>query len=104
MPRLVKIGLVVLEKRIFFNFINVFSLFRNLPFKKDGDLHLYKLEAPLPKVALIVPSLVEIGPVVLEKKIFKFVAVFSLFRNYLSLEKAVIFHFYKEFPFVLRFV
>ena len=29
------------------------------------------------------PSLVEIGPVVLEKKIFKFVSVFSLFCNYL---------------------
>ena len=34
-----------------------------------------------------VPNLVEIGLVVLEKKIFKFVNVFWLFRNYLPLEK-----------------
>ena len=52
-PRLVKIGSVVLEKRISFNFINVFSLFRNyLPLEKGGDLHLNKLESPSPKDAL----------------------------------------------------
>ena len=33
------------------------------------------------------PILVDIGPVVLEEKISKFVNVFSLFRNYLPLEK-----------------
>ena len=72
-PRLVEIGLVVLEKRIFFNFVNVFSLFPiYLPLEKGRDFHLYKLESPLPKVDLIVPNLVEIGPVALEKKIFKF--------------------------------
>ena len=31
--------------------------------------------------------MIEIGPVVLEKKIFKICHVFSQFRNYLSLEK-----------------
>ena len=52
-PRLVEIGSVVLKKRIFLNFVNVFSLFSNyLPLEKGGDLHLYKLESPLPKVAL----------------------------------------------------
>ena len=52
MPSLVEIGSVVLEKRIFFNFINVFSLFRNyLPLEKGGDLHLKKLESPSPKDA-----------------------------------------------------
>ena len=35
----------------------------------------------------IVPSLVEIGPEVLEKKIFYIINVFSLFRDYLPLEK-----------------
>ena len=38
----------------------------------------------------VVPSLVEIGPVVLEKKIFlNFVNVCLLFRNYLPLEKSM---------------
>ena len=60
------------RRGFFFNFINVFSLFRDyLPLEKGGDLHLYKLESPI-AAALIVPSLVEIGPVVLEKKMFKF--------------------------------
>ena len=45
------------------------------------------------------PSLVEIGAVVLEKKFFKFVNKFSLFRNYLPLEKGVALHINKlEFP------
>ena len=48
------------------------------------------------------PSLVEIGPVVLEKKILlNFVSTFSLhvFRNYLSLEKGVVLHLTKfKFP------
>ena len=56
---------------------------------------MYKLESPLPKVALIVPSLVEIGPVVLEKKIFKFRQCISLFRNYHPLEKGGALHLKK---------
>ena len=40
-------------------------------------------------------SLVEIGPVVLEKKIFNFVNVFSLFHNYLPLEKGGALHLNK---------
>ena len=40
-------------KRKFFNFVNVFSLFRNyLPLEKGGALHLNKLESPSPKDAL----------------------------------------------------
>ena len=41
------------------------------------------------------PSLVEIGPVVLEKKIFKLYNVFSQFRNYLPLEKGGALHLNK---------
>ena len=42
------------------------------------------------------PSLVEVGSVVLEKKeIFKFVNVFSQFRNYLPLEKGRTLHLNK---------
>ena len=37
----------------FFDFLNVFSLFRNyLPFEKDMALHLKKLESSSPKDAL----------------------------------------------------
>ena len=37
-------------KRRFFNFVNVFALFRNcLPLEKGGVLHLNNLESPLPK-------------------------------------------------------
>ena len=43
MPSLVEIDPVVLEK--IFNFVNVFSLFRNyLPLEKGGALHLNKLD------------------------------------------------------------
>ena len=41
------------------------------------------------------PSMIEIGPVVLEKKIFKICHVFSQFRNYLSLEKGGVHHLNK---------
>ena len=40
-------------EEIFFNFVNVFSLFCNcLPLKKGGALHLHKLESPSPMDAL----------------------------------------------------
>ena len=57
-------------RRRFLNFVNVFSLFRNyLPLEIGGALNLNKLESPSPKLGCFVPSLVEIGPVVLEKNI-----------------------------------
>ena len=73
MPSLVEIGHVFLEKKIILNFVNVFSLFRNyLPLEKGRALHLNKLESPSPGDTFTqgcsVPGLVEIGPVVLEKK------------------------------------
>ena len=40
-------------------------------------------------------SFVKIGPVVLEKTIFKFVNIFTQFRNYLPLEKSGAFHLNK---------
>ena len=85
-PRLVEIGSVVLEKRIFLNFINVFSLFRNyLPLKKGGDLHLKKLESPSPKDAFG-QAWLKLAQWFWRRKFFNFVNVFSLFRNYLPLE------------------
>ena len=59
------------EEDILISSNNVFSQFRNyLPLEKGRALQLNKLESPSPKDALC--SLVEIGPVVLEKKIFTF--------------------------------
>ena len=50
---LVEIGPVVLEKKISFKFVNVFSQFRNyLPFKKCRALHLNKFKSHSPKDAL----------------------------------------------------
>ena len=50
---------------------------------------------PLPKDRCFVPRLVEIGPVVLEKKFLNFTNVLSLFRNYLPLEKDMALHLNK---------
>ena len=63
MPSLVEIGPLVLE--------NIFAI--SLPFSLENsmNLHLNKLETPLPKDALF-PNLVDIGHVVLEKKVKSF--------------------------------
>ena len=60
-------------RRRFFNFVNVISRFRNyLPFEKGGASSSFEqIYIPFTQ-GCFVPSLVEIGPVVLEKKIFKF--------------------------------
>ena len=53
MPSLVEIGPVVLENKIFFNFVNLFLLFLNyLPLEKGGALYLNKLDSSSPKDAL----------------------------------------------------
>ena len=59
------------EEDFFYFVFDVFLLFRNyLPLEKGVVLHLYKLKSPFTQ-GCFVPSLVEIGPVVLEEKIFK---------------------------------
>ena len=51
-PSLVENERVVLEK-IFFHFVNVFSLFHYyFPLEKGGAFHLYTLQSPLSKDAL----------------------------------------------------
>ena len=93
-PSLVEIGSVILEKKIFFNFINVFSLFRNyLPLEKGRALYLNKTLIPFTQ-GWFEP--VEIGSVVLEKENFwNFVNVFLPFCNYLPLKKSRVLDFNK---------
>ena len=112
----------------FFNFVNVFSLFRNyLPLEKGGVLHLNKLESPSPGDNLcqvwlkltqwfwrrrfrqcifhyfvISPSPKDAlcqGWLKLAQwfwiRFFIFDYVFSLFHNYLPLEKAMTLHLNK---------
>ena len=78
-----------------FNFVNVFSLFRNyLPLEKGGALHLKKLESPSPKDALCQVWL-KLAQWFCRRRFFNFVNVFSLFRNYLPLEKGGALHLNK---------
>ena len=97
MPSLVEISSVVLERR-FFNFVNVFSLFRNyLPLGKGRAPHLNKLESPSPNDALC-----QVWLKLAQwfwRRYLNFVNVFSLFRNYLPLGKGGALHLNKlEFP------
>ena len=86
-------------RRRFFNFVNVFSLFRNyLPLEKGGAHHLNKLVSPSPKDALCQVWL-KLAQWLWRRRFFNFVNVFSLFRNYLPLEKGAALHLNKlEFP------
>ena len=87
MPRLFEIGSVVLEKRIYTNFVNVFSLFPNyLPLKKGGAFHLNNLKSTSLKDALCQVWL-KLAQWFWRRRFFNFVNVFSLFRNYLPLKK-----------------
>ena len=85
---LVEIGSVVQERQIFFNFVNVFYLFRNyLPLEKGEALHLNKVESPLPK-----DGLCEVWFILAQwfwrRRIFKFRQFLGgLFCNYLPLDK-----------------
>jgi hypothetical protein len=50
MPSLIEIGLLVLEKKIFFKIFSVFLLFCDyLPLEKGNPLHINNLESPSPK-------------------------------------------------------
>ena len=79
----------------FFNFVNVFQLFLNyLLLEKGGSLHLNKLESPSPKDALCQVWL-KLAMWFWRRGFFNFVNVFSLFRNYLLLEKGEALHLTK---------
>ena len=82
-------------RRRFFNFVNVFSLFRNyLPLEKGGAHYLNKLESPSPKDALCQVWL-KLAQWFWRRGFLNFVNVFSLFRNYLPFEKGRSLHLNK---------
>ena len=82
-------------RRGFFNFVNVFSLFGNYPpLEKGGTLHLNKLESPSPKDALYQVWL-KLAQWFWRRRFLNFINVFSLFRNYLPLEKGRALHLNK---------
>ena len=80
MPSLVDIGQVVREKKIFKFRQCVSDISKLSPLGRGRDPLFQKTRIPINQ-GCFMPSLVEIGPVVLEKKIFKFCQCFSLFRN-----------------------
>jgi hypothetical protein len=65
---LIEFGFLVLKK-IFSVYFYSFAIIS--PWRRVIPLHLNKVESPLPIEGCFVPSLVKIGPMVLEKKIFK---------------------------------
>ena len=85
--------------RRFLNFVNVFSVFRNyLPLDKGGALHLNKLESISPKDALCQVWL-KLALWFWRRRFLNLVDVFSLFCNYLPMEKGIALYFNKlKFP------
>ena len=74
-------------RRRFLNFVNVFSPFGNyLPLEKSRAIYLNKLESPSPKNALCQVWL-KLDQWFRRRRFLNFVNVFSLFHNYLPLEK-----------------
>ena len=81
--------------RRFFNFLNIFALFHNYPpIEKGRALHLNKIESPSPKDGCAKFGLNWLSGSG-EEDFFNFVNVFSLFRNYLPLEKGGALHLNK---------
>ena len=86
-------------RRIFKDFVNVFSLFRNyLPLEKGGALRLNKFEYPSPKDAFCRVKF-KLTQWFLRGFFFYFVNVFSLFRSYLLLKEGGPFMWAKLNPF-----
>ena len=77
-----------LNSSIYFHYFVIIS-----PWKRIGPS--YEKTRILFTQGYFVPSFVEIDPLILEKKILKFVNVFSQFCNYLPLEQDRALHFNK---------
>ena len=83
-------------RRRFLNFVNVSSLFHySLPLENSWALHLNKQESLSPKNALCQVWL-KLAQWFSRRRFFNFVNVFSLFRNYLPLEKGGALHLNKQ--------
>ena len=82
-------------RRRFLNFVNVFSRFHNyLPLGKYWALRLNKLESPSPNDALCQVWL-KLAQWFWRRRFLNYVNVFSLFHNYLPLEKGGALHLNK---------
>ena len=82
-------------KRRFLNFVNVFLLFPNyLPLEKNVALHLTKFESSSPKEALCQVWL-RLALLFWRRRFYNFFNAFSLFHNYLPLEKGGVLHLNK---------
>ena len=69
-------------RRRFFNSVNIFSLFRYyLPLEKGKALHMNKFEFSSPKDALC-QFWLKLAKWFWRRRVFNFINVFSLFRNY----------------------
>ena len=80
---------------IFFQFVNVFLQFRNyFSLQKGGGLYLNKIEPPSPKDELCQVWL-KLARWFMRRRFFKFVNIFSQFRNYFSFEKGGVLHLKK---------
>ena len=83
------------EEFCFFNFVNVFLLFRiYLPLEESRALLFNKTEFPSPKYTLCQVWL-KLAQWFWRRRFFNFVNVFSLFRNYLPLENCRVLHLNK---------
>ena len=87
------------------DFIILSMYFRYLviisPWKKGVALHLNKLESPPPKNALC-QILLKFVPWFWRREFLNFVKIFSLFGNYLLLEKGVDLHLLENIEFIRR--
>ena len=94
MTRLVENGQVVLEKKIFKFCQCIFAISYYLPLEKGGALYLNKFESPSSKDALCQVWL-KLAQWFWRRRFLNFINVFSLFRNYLTLEKSGALHLNK---------
>ena len=92
MPSLVEIGPVVQEKKIFKFCQCIFAFFSYHPLENGGTVYLKNLNSLHFNQEFFVPSLVEIGPVVQEKKIFKISQCIFAFFYYHPLENGWTIH------------
>ena len=82
-------------RRRLLNFVNVFSLFRtHLPLKKGRALHFNKTQSLSPEYALCQIWL-KLAQWFWRRRFLNFLNVFSLFHNYLPLEKGEALHLKK---------